>query len=136
MALLALPPFLSYPSSLHHSDRSTLLEYGVSDEICALIVQGYCAQRDSLVNYLEKSGSPGKGIPEIVDIDWRLDYCLNSRNTSAATPTPPLPRFFITLTVRDFATLREVQMIASEEELQDLLTKISDGIKQVDRLIT
>jgi hypothetical protein len=128
---------------------STLVDLGLSDEFSKRLSSAYQRHKGSLIKYLEKTGSTVGVVSEIVNIDWRLDYALNSRNGSARNPLPPTPQFFVCLTVRDFHNhdnsngansrsgyvLREIQMMASEEELQDLLAKVRDAVKQVDRLL-
>lgn len=119
------------------------MDLGLSDALSRKISSFYQKHRVVLIDYIEKSGSTVGVVPEIVDIDWRLDYALNSRNSSARTPLPPTPQFFVTLTVRDhrgadksgYGVLREIQMIANEEELQDMLAKVRDAVKQIDRIL-
>merc|ERR1719329_1066831 len=79
---------------------SVLVDLGLSDEFSKRLSSAYQLHKGSLIKYIEKTGGTA-GVSEIVDIDWRLDYALNCRNTSARTPLPPTPQFFVTLTVRD-----------------------------------
>lgn len=43
--------------------------------------------------------------------------------------------FFVALKVRDRGVLRDINMIASLEEMQDLLSKVRDAVKQVERVL-
>ncbi len=63
---------------------------------------------------------PGIAAPTIIGIDWRLDYSVKSKNAGRENAT----MFYISLKVKDRGVLREINMIASIEELQDLLSKV------------
>jgi polycomb group RING finger protein 4 len=73
----------------------------------------------------------GINLPMIVDIDWRLDYSVRSRQGGAVNK----PMFFVCLKVKDRGLLRNIDMIASQEELQDLHNKVRDAVKQVERVL-
>lgn len=62
----------------------------------------------------------GINAPTIIGIDWRLDYSLKSKNTGRENST----MFYISLKVKDRGLIKEINMIATIEELQDLLTKV------------
>ena len=57
----------------------------------------------------------------IVDIDWRLDYSIRSKHGGRNN----IPMYFITLKVKDRGLIRNIDMIASLEEIQDLLASVS-----------
>lgn len=43
--------------------------------------------------------------------------------------------YFVSLKVNDRGLLRNIDMIASLEEMQDLLSKVRDAVKQVERVL-
>ena len=53
-------------------------------------------------------------------MDWRLDYSIKSKNAGRENASV----FFVSLKVKDRGVVREINMIASIEELQDLLSKV------------
>ena len=67
----------------------------------------------------------------IVDIKWRLDY--NVRSKQGGKTNAPI--YFVSLTLKDRGLLRNVDMIATQEELQDLYDKVRDATKQIERVL-
>lgn len=67
---------------------------------------------------------PGIAAPKIVGVDWRLDHAIKSKNAGREN----VPMFFVALKVRDRGVLRDINMIASLEEMQDLLSKVCDAL--------
>lgn len=81
-----------------------------------------------------------------MDIKWRLDYSIRSKTLGKEN----IPMFHIALQVAANSTtttssssntnnvhtdITEVTFLATLEELQDLLSKVKDAIKQVDRVL-
>lgn len=62
----------------------------------------------------------GISAPTIVGVDWRLDHSINSESTGRAN----VPMFYVALKVNDRGVFREINMIASLEQMQDLLSKV------------
>jgi hypothetical protein len=58
--------------------------------------------------------------PKIVGVDWRLDHSIKSKNTGREN----VPMFFVALRVNDRGVLRDINMVASLQEMQDLLSKV------------
>ncbi len=80
----------------------------------------------------------GISASSIVGIDWRLDYSVRSKH--AGQDNTPL--FFLSLKIRDInhlkqqnGPIRTVELLATQDELQDLLAKVRDAVKQVDRVL-
>ena len=73
----------------------------------------------------------GISAPTIVGVDWRIDYAIRSKNIGKINA----PMFYVSLKVNDRGLLRYITMTATSEELQDLLSKVKDAVKQVDRVI-
>lgn len=53
-------------------------------------------------------------------MDWRLDYSVRSKHGGRNNS----PMYFVSLKVRDRGLLRTIEMVASIEELQDMLAKV------------
>ena len=67
----------------------------------------------------------------MVDVDWRLDYYIKSNTVERVD----VPVFFVALTVQDADdSTRVVQFSASLQELQDLLAKLQDAAKNIERI--
>ena len=106
-----------------------LSESGVGASAAGTLTQLYAQHFDTLVAHMEVTGIAA---PTIVDIDWRLDYSLRSKHAGREC----LPMFFLSLRVKDRGLLRDIEMIASQEDLQDMLAGVRDAVKQVDRVVS
>lgn len=73
----------------------------------------------------------GIAVPSIVDINWRLDY--NVRSKQGGRENKAL--YFISLKIKDRGIIRSIDMIANQEELQDLFNRVRDAVKQVERVL-
>ena len=73
----------------------------------------------------------GISSPALVGMDWRLDYAVRSKTAGRSIS----PLFFVTLMVKDRGILRNIEMVATAEQMQDLLAKVRDAVKQTDRLL-
>lgn len=107
---------------------SLLKEQLVDSDISTYIVDIYSTHFDSLVKHME---STCISAPEIVGLDWRLDYSLTSKNGGRVNA----PMYLVTLRMKERGLVREIDMIASREEVQDMLSKLKDAVKQVERLL-
>ncbi|KAH3757748.1 HCaRG family protein [Pelomyxa schiedti] len=68
--------------------------------------------------------------PHIVALDWRLDFYIKSNSIERA----PCPVYFIRLTTLETGGKTGfIEFTCSWEELQDLLNKLKDATKQVER---
>lgn len=74
----------------------------------------------------------GISAPQLVDVDWRLDYHVRSKLGGKENK----PVYFLVLKVREHGLIRDIQMMASLEDVQDLAGKVKDALKQVDRVLT
>ncbi|ESP01574.1 hypothetical protein LOTGIDRAFT_238259 [Lottia gigantea] len=77
-------------------------------------------------------GSIGKSPPHIVDVDWRLDYYIKNNHLDKVNE----PVYLITLKteVAGQSELQEVQFSCSLEQLQDLVGKLKDSTKCLEKL--
>jgi hypothetical protein len=70
----------------------------------------------------------GLGTPELVGIDWRLDYHVQSSITGHDNE----PVYYVTLKVLDKdGKKQDIAMACSLEELQNMHSKVKDAAKQV-----
>eukprot|EP01106_Pelomyxa_sp_JSP_P015863 TRINITY_DN563_c0_g1_i1.p1 TRINITY_DN563_c0_g1~~TRINITY_DN563_c0_g1_i1.p1 ORF type:complete len:111 (-),score=26.93 TRINITY_DN563_c0_g1_i1:139-471(-) len=68
--------------------------------------------------------------PQVVALDWRLDYYIKSSSIERA----PAPVFFVRLTTLETGGKQGlVEFTCTWEELQDLLNKLKDAAKQLER---
>jgi hypothetical protein len=107
---------------------AVLRELGAGEEATGALTALYAEHSELLVEHLSATGIAA---PEVVGVDWRLDYSVKSSCGGRGN----VAMFFVSLTVKDRGLLREVGFIASIEELQDLLAKVKDAVKQTDRLL-
>lgn len=56
-------------------------------------------------------------------MDWRLDYSIRSKHGGRKNAA----MYFVVLKVKDRGLPREIQMMASYEDLQDMLAKVIDA---------
>lgn len=108
--------------------RAVLTECGVGAETATVLTELYSTHLETLTAHMLRTGI---ALPEIVDIDWRLDYAVAAKHA----PKLNAPVFFLSLRVKDRGLLRDIEMVADQQELQDLLASVRDAVKQVDRVV-
>ena len=108
--------------------RESLVEQGVNTDVIALISEIYEKHQDKIITHMAATGIAA---PAIVGLDWRLDHAVRSKTAGRSNE----PLFFVTLTVKDRGLLRNIDMMATSEQLQDMLAKVRDAVKQCDRLL-
>ncbi len=101
----------------------------MSAEVIDFLTAVYEQHNDVLIEQLSQIGI---SFPAIVGIDWRLDYSVRSKHGGRENT----PLFMVSLQVKDRGIIRYVDMIATQEELQDLLAKVKDAVKQVERVLS
>jgi polycomb group RING finger protein 4 len=109
--------------------KGILKEQTVTDEVSNILVELYTQHQSNLAEHILMTGIAP---PRIVDIDWRLDY--NVRSKQGGRENKPL--FFVSLRVKDRGIDRNIDMIASQNELQDWVSKTRDAVKQVERVLS
>ena len=88
----------------------------------------YAEHGQMLRQHIESTGIVA---PTIVGVDWRLDYAIRSKHSGRESA----PIFYVCLKVKDRNLYRDINMMASLEELQDMLSKLRDANKQVERTL-
>ena len=105
-----------------------LEEHSVTEARSIVIVKHFDKFKSDIRKQLEKTSI---NFASIVDISWRLDYYVKSDLLEQVRQ----PVYFLTLkTQQPDGRLGEVQFTANFQELQDILGKVKDAIKQVERL--
>ncbi len=104
-----------------------LTENGVATHASA-ILELYQQHKDTLIEHIEATGIAA---PSIVGIDWRLDYSVRSKHGGREN----VPMFFVNLHVIDRGVLRDIDMIASQEEMKDLLSRVKEAVRSVQKVV-
>jgi len=110
---------------------ASLKEVGVDHTEATIksLIELYATHRDTIVAHMEETGIAS---PSLVDISWRLDYSVRSKHGGREN----LPMYFVTLKIKDRGATRDVEMIASLEELQDLHGRVREAVASVKQLGT
>jgi low affinity Fe/Cu permease len=101
--------------------------------IADILLELYEQHSENIINHLQSTGPAfsflppltlflllGISAPTIVDIDWRLDYSIRSKQSGRNN----IPMYFVNLKVKEHGLVRNIEMIASLEEMQDLLASV------------
>ena len=94
-----------------------------------VLVDLYKQHQATLITHMEATGIAA---PTIVGLDWRLDYSVRSKHGGREN----VPMFFVTLNVQDRGVVREVDMIASQEEMKDLLSRVKEAVRAVGKVVS
>lgn len=73
----------------------------------------------------------GSSFPHVVDVDWRLDYYIKNNQMEKVNK----PTYLITLKTEEAGKSegKDVQFSCSMEQLQDLVGKLKDACKSIER---
>lgn len=111
------------------SFASQLQETGLSNERIKLLVDVYNAKKIDIQKIL---GNIGFKFSKVVGIDWRLDYQLRSSTVGKLNSDI----YFLKLkTLTATGVEKDFEFTCNFEQLKDLLAKIQDAKKQLDRVI-
>ncbi len=97
--------------------KGVLQEQGLSPDVSTVILNFYQQHGETIVSHL---GRIGISFPQVVGIDWRLDYMVRSKSAGREN----IPMFHVALRVMEDEKMRDVTFVASLEEMQDLLSKV------------
>lgn len=102
---------------------ASLKELGIdpSEPTMRSLTDLYGTHRETIVAHMEATGIAS---PALVDISWRLDYSVRSKHGGREN----LPMYFVTLKVKDRGIVRDIEIIASLEELQDLHGRVREAV--------
>jgi len=71
----------------------------------------------------------GTNPPHIVDVSWRLDYYMKSNLVSRGSQ----PVYLINLKTEQAGSTKDIQLACSLDQLQDLVGKLRDACKSLER---
>ncbi|OXU28413.1 hypothetical protein TSAR_011333 [Trichomalopsis sarcophagae] len=103
--------------------RCTTLSKTYIDRFCEF----YCNHKDQLQESLE---SIGNSLPHIIDVDWRLDYCIKSSINSPAG----VPIYNVSLSTIKHGNIENVKFTCTVQQLQDLVYKLKDAARHTEKL--
>ncbi|XP_014224855.1 COMM domain-containing protein 3 [Trichogramma pretiosum] len=72
----------------------------------------------------------GNSLPHIVDVDWRLDYCIKS-NFGAPAETHV---YIVSLSTIKHGSLENVKFKCTIQQLQELIYKLKDAARHTEKL--
>lgn len=109
------------------SVRVILTENNVDAQSAAYksIMELYEKYRVELVSHIQATGIAA---PTIVDVAWRLDHSIRSKHGGREN----MAIYFVTLQVNDRGIIRDIEIMANLEEMQDLTSKLKDACNAVD----
>lgn len=93
-----------------------------------VIIALYSQHKDTLIEHIEATGIAA---PSIVGLDWRLDYSVRSKHGGREN----VPMFFVNLHVIDRGVMRDIDVIASQEEMKDLLSRVKEAVRCVQKVV-
>ncbi len=110
-------------------NRSILEECGLYGGRLNFIAKCFESKSSTLREELARTGF---SLPKVVGIDWRLDY--HVRSSAAGKASRPV--FFVTLNTQvGSGELKDLDFMCTPEQMKDLLAKVKDATKQVERTI-
>eukprot|EP01116_Phalansterium_solitarium_P004254 TRINITY_DN15200_c0_g1_i1.p1 TRINITY_DN15200_c0_g1~~TRINITY_DN15200_c0_g1_i1.p1 ORF type:complete len:218 (+),score=70.27 TRINITY_DN15200_c0_g1_i1:36-656(+) len=110
------------------------------EERVAFVTQAFTESKTALRTHLS---TVGFNFPAIVGVDWRLDYYIKSNTLEKIN----VPLYLIAINTKknkdasasedpDSSTEEQIKFTCSLEQLQDLVTRLKDAVKQVERTAT
>lgn len=106
-----------------------LEELAIAGQRAALVGRLYAAQKARVRDVL---GCTGFDFPNLVDVEWRLDHQV----ISSASGKLSQPLYLVKLITKDATgALSESEFGANRQQLADMLARVKDATKQVDRLV-
>lgn len=107
--------------------KMTLQDIGLDKEYMDIL---YILYEQHYETFIQHANHISIDFPAIVGMEWRLDYKVRSKHGGREN----IPLFLISLQVKDRGLIRYVDMSATQQELEDLLGKVRDAVKQVERV--
>ncbi|NP_942027.1 COMM domain-containing protein 3 [Rattus norvegicus] len=116
----------------HRVDKSTLSTYLEDCKFDRERIELFCTEYQNNKNSLEiLLGSIGRALPHITDVSWRLEYQIKTNQLHKMCR----PGYLVTLNVEnaDSQSYPEISFSCSMEQLQDLVGKLKDASKSLER---
>lgn len=108
-------------------------ECGIPETKGEVLADVFVSKKEELRNLLSRT-SIYSGLPRLTGVDWRLDYCVSSSEERAAREL----LYHVNLkTLEKDATGKDgrTNFVCSVEQLQDLVSRLKDACKSVERAI-
>lgn len=109
--------------------RLFLIDHGISDTKITIILNKFQIYEPQISKKLLNIGI---SFPTIVDLKWRLDYTLKSRKGGRMNAA----LYYLTVVVIEKGAEKNIEMIATFEDVKHLLRKMKEALREVDRVIT
>ncbi|XP_063985614.1 COMM domain-containing protein 3 [Diachasmimorpha longicaudata] len=120
-------------SARQNYDAENLSTYLHSQKLFGNRVEKLCdtykIHRESLIHQL---GSIGNTLPCVIDVDWRLDYCIKSSTDNDVSECV----YHVRLTTKKHNKIEYVNFTCSLHQLQELVYKLKDAVRHVEKLST
>lgn len=116
----------------HQVDKSTLSTYLEDCKFDRERIELFCTEYQNNKNSLEiLLGSIGRSLPHITDVSWRLEYQIKTNQLHKMYR----PGYLVTLNVEnsDSQSYPEISFSCNMEQLQDLVGKLKDASKSLER---
>uniref|UniRef100_G1RQT0 COMM domain-containing protein 3 n=1 Tax=Nomascus leucogenys TaxID=61853 RepID=G1RQT0_NOMLE len=112
----------------HRADKSTLSTYLEDCKFDRERIEVFCTEYQTM--YIA-SFSIGRSLPHIMDVSWRLEYQIKTNQLHKMYR----PAYLVTLSVQntDSPSYPEISFSCSMEQLQDLVGKLKDASKSLER---
>ncbi|XP_051160439.1 COMM domain-containing protein 3-like [Leptopilina boulardi] len=91
------------------------------------ICDAYELNRDQFQRKLQIIGG---GLPHLVDVNWKLDYCIKSNTTDSNG----MPIYLISLQTIKHGETKYLKFTCTLQQLQDLLHKLKDAVRHMEKL--
>ncbi|XP_014676378.1 PREDICTED: COMM domain-containing protein 3-like [Priapulus caudatus] len=124
---------LMLEAAKHDADESNIVaileDCRFSPDRLSSVTKSFLEHKAQIRTHL---GGIGLYPPHIVDVDWRLDYCIKDSNRDKVNE----PVYLIDLkTQRSGETeLHDIQFSCTMEQLQDLVGKLKDATKSLEKI--
>ncbi|XP_037693756.1 COMM domain-containing protein 3 isoform X2 [Choloepus didactylus] len=114
------------------ADKSTLSSYLEDCKFDRERIELFCTEYQNNKNSLEiLLGSIGRSLPHITDVSWRLEYQIKTNQLHKMHR----PAYLVTLNTEnsDSGSQPEISFSCTMEQLQDLVGKLKDALKSLER---
>ncbi|XP_004605411.1 COMM domain-containing protein 3 isoform X1 [Sorex araneus] len=116
----------------HRADKSTLSTFLEDYKFDRERIELFCMEFQNNKNSLETVlGSIGKSLPRITDVSWSLEYQIKTNQLHKMYR----PAYLVTFDLKntDSRSHPEISFSCSMEQLQDLVGKLKDASKSLER---
>ncbi|XP_033211293.1 COMM domain-containing protein 3-like [Belonocnema kinseyi] len=72
----------------------------------------------------------GGGLPHLVDVTWKLDYCIKSNSTDSVG----MPIYHVSLQTTKYGDSKFLKFTCTLQQLQELVHKLKDAVRHMEKL--